>query len=44
MHNREERLFYIDLASEEPDMTKEQELVFYKDTPLRDDLPDSADL
>ena len=29
MHNREERLFYINLASEQPDMTKEQELVFF---------------
>ena len=34
MHNREERLFYIDLASEEPDMTKEQELVFYKENAI----------
>ena len=34
MHNREERLFYIDLASEQPDMTKEQELVFYKENAI----------
>lgn len=35
MHNREERLFMIDLASEQPDMTEEQEFAFYEKNAIR---------
>jgi len=35
MHNREERLLMIDLASEQPDMSEEQELAFYEKNAIR---------